>query len=70
MSEMYGEIQLKVTDEERRRHRDSLSEEERRELSAKSHDRTMQRFFSGNMGSIESRFEQIEKRLETLESEK
>ena len=67
MSNTFGKIQEKVTDEERRRHRDSMSEEERRQLSAKFQDRTTQWILSGNMGSIEARLEQIEKRLELLE---
>ena len=70
MNNMYGELQEKVTDEERRRHRDSLSDEERRQLSAKSQDRTTQWILSGNKEPIESRLEQIEKRLEVLELKK
>ena len=69
MSNMFGEIQEKVTDEERRRHRDSLSPEERRELSQKVSYRTMQQLFSGgtdDMSRIEARLERIEKRLDEL----
>jgi len=67
MSDVFGEIQEKVTDEERRRHRDSLSDEQRREILNASHDRTMQWIMSGSVGAVEARLTQIEKRLETLE---
>ena len=70
MSDIHGEIQEKVSDEERRRYRDQLSDEERRRLSAKSHDRTIESVLSGNTGSVESRLERIEKRLELLELKK
>jgi len=68
---MSAETRVQFTDEERRRHRDSLSPEERRELSQKASHRTMQQLFSGGTDEVsrfEARLERIEKRLETLES--
>jgi len=68
---MSAETRVQFTDEERRRHRDSLSPEERRELSQKASHRTMQQLFSGGADEVsrfEARLERIEKRLETLES--
>ena len=67
---MSAETRVQITDEERRRIRDSMSEEDRRKLFQEADSRTMQRLMSGNMGSIEARFEQIGKRLATLESKK
>ena len=67
MSDVFGEIQEKVTDEERIKYRDSLSDEQRREILNASHDRTMQWIMSGSVGAVEARLTQIEKRLETLE---
>ena len=70
MSNLYGDIQEKVTDEERRRHRDQMSDEERRRFRDESDKRTMQRLLSGNRDSIEARMDQLEKRLEILELKK
>ena len=66
---MSAETRLQFTDEERRRIRDSLSPEERRELSQKVGHRTMQQLFSGetdDMSRIEARLERVEKRLDEL----
>ena len=63
-----NEIRDGVTDEERRRYRDSMSEEERQKRFQERSNHTMLQILSGVSGnSIESRFEQIEKRLEALE---
>ena len=67
---MSAETRVQFTDEERRKIRDSLSPEERRELSQKASLRTMQQLFSGGTDDVsrfEARLVQIEKRLETLE---
>ena len=70
MSDVCGEVQAKVTDEERRRCRDQLSDEERWKLFEESNDRAMRQLFLGNRGSVETRLDQIEKRLEILELKK
>ena len=70
---MSAEKRVQITVEERRRIRDSMSEEDRRKLFQEADSRTMQRLFSGGADEasrFEARFEQIEKRLETLESKK
>ena len=71
---MSTETRVQITDEERRRHRDSMSEEDRRKFREESDKRTMQRLFSGGDDArfrpIESRLEQIEKRLDVLELKK
>ena len=65
---VFGEIREMVSDEERRRVRDAMSEEERQKRFQERSNHTMLQILSGMSGtSIESRFEQIEKRLEALE---
>jgi len=65
-----GDIQTKITDEERIRIRDAMSEEERWERFEAHRNRSVLRSQSGkvdDVSRIEARLEQIEKRLETLE---
>ena len=71
---MSTEKQVQITAEERRRVRDSMSEEDRRKLFQESNDRTMLQLFGIGTGgmdsqresSIEARLERIEKRLDEL----
>ena len=74
MIETNGGIQEKVTDEERVRYRDSMSEEERQKRFQERSDHTMLQLFGiGTSGmdsqresAIEARLERIEKRLDEL----
>jgi len=76
---MSAETRVQITDEERRRIRDSMSPEERRQLSEESRDRAMQQIMFGitddafhreKEQQFEARLEQIEKRLDVLELKK
>ena len=57
-----------LTDEERIRIRDQMSDEDRRKLFEESSNRAMLQLMTGARNTtLEARLEQIEKRLETLE---
>ena len=69
-ADFLGDIQTKITDEERIRIRDAMSEEERWARFEAHRNRSALRSQSGktnDVSRIEARLTQIEKRLETLE---
>ena len=69
-ADFLGDIQTKITDEERIRIRDAMSEAERWERFEAHRNRSALQSHSGKTDDafrIEARLEQIEKRLETLE---
>ena len=64
------ELRGQMTDEERIRYRDQLSDDERRKLHEEASFRAMPWGMLGKVETVSARLDQIEKRLDTLELKK